>query len=95
LALGIGFVFILPRIRTLRAALPEVNVTLPDTAVARVQDPMLVTLIRTRFVLNLGIVLLMTAKPVALSNSLFILLGAIVAGLLCAVTAWTTRPTTS
>jgi hypothetical protein len=94
-ALGIGFVFILPRIRTLRAALPEANVTLPDTAVARVQDPMLVTLIRTRFVLNLGIVLLMTAKPVALSNSLFILLGAIVAGLLCAVTAWTTRPTTS
>jgi hypothetical protein len=91
-ALGIGFVFILPRIRTLRAALPEANATLPDTAITRVQDPMLVTLVRTRFVLAVGIVLLMTAKPVALSTSLFILLGAIVVGLLCAASAWTTRP---
>lgn len=90
--LGVGFVFILPRLRTLRAALPEANVTFPDTLLARVQDPMLVTLVRTRFVLALGIVLLMTAKPVALSASLFILLGAIVVGLLCAATAWTTRP---
>jgi Predicted integral membrane protein (DUF2269) len=94
-ALGIGVVFILPRLRTLRAALPEANVTFPDTILARVQDPMLVTLVRTRFVLGLGIVLLMTAKPVALSTSLFILLGAIVVGLLCAATAWTTRPAAS
>jgi len=91
-ALGIGFVFILPRLRTLRAALPDTNVTFPDTVLARVQDPMLVTLVRTRFLLALGIVLLMTAKPTPLSTSLFILLGAIVVGLLCAATAWTTRP---
>jgi Predicted integral membrane protein (DUF2269) len=91
-ALGIGFVFILPRIRTLRAGLPEASVPLPDAAIGRMLDPMLVTLIRMRFVLALGIVLLMTAKPTELSTSLFILLGAIVVGLLCAATAWTARP---
>ena len=93
--LGMGFVLILPRLRRLRAALPEANVSFPDTILARVQDPMLVTLVRTRFFLAMGIVLLMTAKPVALSTSLFILLGSIVVGLLCAVPAWTSRPATS
>jgi len=93
--LGMGFVLILPRLRRVRAALPEANVSFPDTILARVQDPMLVTLVRTRFLLAMGIVLLMTAKPVALSTSLFILLGSIVVGLLCAVPAWTSRPATS
>jgi len=93
LALGIGFVFILPRIRPIRAALPEADVTLPDATLTRMQDPMLVTLIRVRFLLALGIVFLMTAKPQALSTSLFLLLGAVVIGLLCAATTWTTRPT--
>ncbi len=92
-ALGIGFVFILPRIKRIRAALPEGTVTLPDAIRARLQDPMIVTLIRVRFVLALGIVYLMTAKTELLSTSLFILLGAIVVGLLCAATAWTSRPT--
>jgi predicted integral membrane protein DUF2269 len=92
LALGIGFVLVLPRVKRIRAALPEGNVALPESILARVQDPMIVTLIRARFVLALGIVYLMTAKPGALSTSLFILLGAIVIGLLCAATAWSTRP---
>jgi hypothetical protein len=91
-ALGIGFVFILPRVRTIRAALPEGNVALPETALARVQDPMVATLVRVRFVLALGIVYLMTAKPQSLATALFILLGAIVVGLLCAASAWTSRP---
>jgi hypothetical protein len=91
-ALGIGFVFVLPRVKRIRAALPEGNVALPDTILARTQDPMIATLIRVRFVLALGIVYLMTAKPEALSTSLFILLGAIVIGLLAAVGAWTSRP---
>jgi hypothetical protein len=52
----------------------------------------IVTLLRTRFVLALGIVYLMTAKPPALSNSLFILLGAVVIGLLCAASAWSSPP---
>jgi hypothetical protein len=91
-ALGIGFVFILPRVRKIRASLPDANVTLPDGALARVQDPMIATLIRVRFMLALGIVYLMTAKTETLSTSLFILLGAIVIGLLCAAAAWFARP---
>ena len=92
LALGIGFVFILPRVKVIRAALPEPNVALSEGALARVQDPMIVTLIRVRFMLALGIVYLMTAKPEALSSSLFILLGAIVVGMLCAAASWSSRP---
>jgi hypothetical protein len=91
-ALGIGFVFILPRVKRIRAALPDGNATLPETILARVQDPMIVTLIRVRFLLALGIIYLMTAKIEALSTSLFILLGAIVIGLLCAAASWTSRP---
>jgi hypothetical protein len=88
-ALGIGFVFILPRVKRIRAALPDGNATLPDAILARAKDPMIVTLIRVRFVLALGIVYLMTAKPESLATSLFILLGAIVIGLLAAAGAWT------
>lgn len=91
-ALGLGFVFILPRVKRIRAALPDGNVALPENILARLQDPMLTTLIRVRFILALGIVYLMTAKPEALSNALFILLGAIVIGLLCASASWFVRP---
>jgi predicted integral membrane protein DUF2269 len=94
-ALGIGFVFILPRVKRIRAALPEVSANLPDTVLERVQDPMFVTLVRVRFVLALGIVYLMTTKPESLATSLFILLGAIVIGLLCAASSWTSRPTSA
>ena len=47
---------------------------------------------RVRFVLALGIVYLMTGKPGSLATALFILLGAIVIGLLCAVGSWASRP---
>jgi len=92
-ALGIGFVFILPRVRRLRAALSEDHVTFSAAGLALVQDPMIVTLIRVRGILALGIVYLMTIKPEALSTSLFILLGAIVLGMLCAASSWTLRLT--
>jgi hypothetical protein len=88
LALGIGFVFILPRVKRIRVAIPEGNVALPDTILARVQDPMVATLIRVRFALALGIVYLMTAKPPAVSTSLLILVGAIVLGLIASAGAW-------
>lgn len=91
-ALGLGFVFILPRVKTIRAAIPEGNALLSAAAQARVKDPMITTLIRVRFILALGIVYLMTAKPQALSTSLLILLGAIVVGLLCAASTWAARP---
>lgn len=88
-ALGIGFVFVLPRVRTIRAAVPAGSVPLPDTAVARAKDPMIATLIRVRFMLALGIVALMTSKPQLLSTALFVLLGTIVVGLVCAFSVWT------
>jgi hypothetical protein len=88
-ALGIGFVFILPRIRRIRAVLPEGNVALSAAGIALMNDPRIVTLIRVRGLLALGIVFLMTTKPQALATSLFILLGFIVAGMLCAASSWT------
>jgi hypothetical protein len=87
-ALGIGFVFVLPRVRTIRAALPEGNATLSDAGLARLQDPLLLTLIRMRGMLALGIVYLMTIKPESLGMSLFYLLGAVVIGLLFSTKAW-------
>jgi len=88
-ALGLGFVFILPRLRTIRAAIPEGSAPLPETALVRTNDPMVVTLIRIRFMVALGIVALMTSKPQMLSTALFMLLGAIVVGLLAAAGVWT------
>ena len=52
------------------------------------KDPMIATLVRVRFVLAVGIVYLMTAKPPAFSTSLFILLGAMVVGMLCSFGVW-------
>ena len=49
----------------------------------------------TNALLALGIVYLMTAKPASLATALFILLGAIVIGLLCAASSWTSRPRAS
>jgi hypothetical protein len=92
LALVIGFALLLPRMKKIRAALPEGLAALPEEVLARVQDPMIVTLVRVRFLLALGILYLMTGKPQTFPTSLFILLGAIVIGLLCAVSSWTSRP---
>ena len=92
-AFGIGFVFILLRVRMLRAVLPEENTPLSEAGRASVQDPAILTLIRVRFLLALGVLYVMIAKP-DLATSLFILLGAIAVGLISAATAWTTRPAT-
>jgi hypothetical protein len=82
LALIIGFVFILPRVKAIRAALPEGSATLPASATAILRAPGLPTLIRVRVMLALGIVYLMTAKPDTLASSLLVLSAAIVLGLL-------------
>jgi Predicted integral membrane protein (DUF2269) len=92
LALVIGFALVLPRMKKIRAALPEGSASLPGAALERVQDPMVLTLVRVRAILALGIVYLMTTKPDALSASLFILLGAIVIGLLFSVSSWFSGP---
>ena len=90
-ALGIGFVLVLPRMKALRAALPENDGPLSEKGRALVQDPMIVTLIRVRAILAFGIVYLMTAKTESLATSLFILLGSVVVGMLCAATSWSAR----
>ena len=82
LALGIGFVFILPRVRAIRGALPEGGGGLPANVRRLLQAPAIPTLIRVRGLLALGIVYLMTVKPESLSASLLVLGVAIVLGLL-------------
>jgi hypothetical protein len=90
-ALFIGFVLILPRVRAIRGALPEGNAPLPAEALSRLQAPVFVTLVRVRFLLALGIVYLMTAKT-PLNTSLLILLGAMVVGVIASAPSWS-RPT--
>ena len=82
LALGIGFVFILPRVRAIRGALTEGSAALPANATALLRASGLPTLIRVRAMLALGIVYLMTVKPATLASSLLALGAAIVLGLL-------------
>ena len=94
LALLIGFVLLLPRMKKIRAALPAGSAILPAEALLRVQDPLIVTLIRVRFILALGIVYLMTVKPQAFSTALLVLLVALVLGALSAASSWT-KPSTA
>jgi hypothetical protein len=89
-ALFIGFVLILPRLRGIRDALPEGSVALPAEALARLRAPAFVTLVRVRFLLALGIVYLMTAKT-ALHMSLLILLGAMVVGVIVSAPSWSSN----
>lgn len=82
LALGIGFVLILPRVRALRGALGEAGGSLPAKAAELLQGSGLPTLIRVRACLALGIVYLMTVKPPTFGASLAVLAVAIVLGVL-------------
>ena len=82
LALGIGFVFILPRVKAIRAALPESGAALPANTTALLRASGLPTLIRVRAMLALAIVYLMTGKPDSFASSLLVLGAAIVLGLL-------------
>ena len=76
-ALGIGFVFILPRVRAIRGALPEGSGALPANVIELLHTPAIPTLIRVRGLLALGIVYLMTVKPGSLVASLIVLAVAI------------------
>jgi hypothetical protein len=88
LALLIGFVLLMPRFKKVKAALPDGSANLNDAALARVRDPLIVTLIRTRFLLALGLVYLMTVKPEGFPVSMTVLLVSIVLGVLCAASSW-------
>jgi len=84
-ALGIGFVFILPRVRALRNALGEASGALPAKAVELLHAPALPTLIRVRAMIALGIVYLMTVKPDGMAASLIALGVAIALGVVASI----------
>jgi hypothetical protein len=86
-ALVIGFGILLPRLKKIRAVLPDGGATLSGEALLRVKDPVITTLIRIRTMLAIGIVYLMTAKP-ALVPSLVVLLATIGLGVILAAPAW-------
>ena len=81
LALGMGFVFILPRVRALRDALGEGSALSPKAG-ELLRAPGLPALIRLRVFLALGIAYLMTMKPESFAMSLAVLAVAFVLGLL-------------
>ncbi|HET7108112.1 MAG TPA: DUF2269 family protein [Candidatus Acidoferrum sp.] len=88
LALLIGFVLILPRVKAIRAALPEGSAAIPASATALLRAPGLPTLIRVRALIALGIVYLMTAKPDTFASSLLVLGAALVLGLLASASTF-------
>jgi hypothetical protein len=90
-ALVIGFGLILPRVKGIRDVLPEGGAPLPSDVLSRLQQPAIVTLVRVRFLLAVGIVYLMTAKT-PLYTSLLVLLVAMIVGLLAAAPSWSRPP---
>jgi hypothetical protein len=94
LALGIGFVLILPRVRAIRSALPDGNGALPAKIIELLHAPGLPTLIRVRALLALGIVYLMTVKPEGFFASLIALGVSMVIGVIAAVPVFS-KPKTS
>ena len=93
LALALGFALILPRMKRIRAALPAGNEPFSSTLRAAITDPLLLTAIRTRFMLATGIVYVMAAKP-SFEASLLALAVAIVLGVLFSIAIWS-RPTSA
>ena len=81
LALGMGFVLILPRVKTIRAALPEGNAALPANVTSLLQAGALPALIRVRVFVALGIIYLMTVKPDSFASSMIALGISIVLGI--------------
>lgn len=94
IALGIGFMFILPRVRALRGSLPEAGGALPAKTLELLYAPGLPTLIRVRALIALAIVYLMTIKPETFSESLIILGVASVLGIAASFRAFS-KPATA
>ena len=87
IALLLGFVLILPRMRKIRTALPSLNEPVSAALRARLSDPILLSAIRIRVLLAAGIVYLMVAK-IAFTPSLIALAVALGAGFLFAIPVW-------
>jgi hypothetical protein len=106
LALAVGFAMILPRMKRIRAALPAGTAgttgaigsePLSAPLRAQISDPVLLTAIRVRFLIAIGIVYLMAAK-IPFLPSLIALVIAIAIGIVLSISTWSrpqTAPTTS
>jgi len=87
IALLIGFIVILPRMRGIRKVLPAQDAAVSAELRVRLADPLLLTAIRVRVMLALAIVYLMVAKTRFLP-SLVALLVAMLLGLLFSIPIW-------
>jgi hypothetical protein len=86
-ALLLGFVLILPRMRAIRRSLPSLNEPVDGDLRERLSDPFLLTAVRVRVLLAAGIVYLMTAKS-SFIPSLMALAVAVLLGLLLSISVW-------
>ena len=93
LALALGFALILPRMKRIRAALPAGSEPFSLALRSAITDPLLLTAIRTRFMLATGIVYVMAAKP-PFSTSLVALTLSTVLGVLLSLSIWS-RPSSA
>jgi len=91
LAIGIGvllgIVLISPRMNKIRKTLPSLNEPVSAELRSRLTDPVLLSAIRIRFLLAVGILYLMAAK-MPFTPSLLVLLVAFAAGLLFSASLW-------
>jgi Predicted integral membrane protein (DUF2269) len=90
-ALVLGFALILPRMNKIRKTLPSLNEPVSPELRARLTDPILLSAIRIRVLLAVGILYLMAAK-LPFTSSLLALLIALAVGLLFSAPVWR-RPT--
>ncbi|HET8967580.1 MAG TPA: hypothetical protein VFN20_15240 [Candidatus Acidoferrum sp.] len=90
-ALVLGFALILPRMNKIRKTLPSLNEPVSPELRARLTDPILLSAIRIRVLLAVGILYLMAAK-MPFTPSLLALLIALAVGLLFSAPVWR-RPT--
>jgi uncharacterized membrane protein len=86
-AVVLGIVFNMPRLKAIRAALPAGNEPLSNALIARLNDSVLATSVRVRAMIALGIVFLMaTERP--FGESMIALGCAVILGLICSIPAW-------
>jgi hypothetical protein len=91
-ALLLGIVVIMPRMNKIRKTLPSLNEPVNAELGLRLSDPLLLSAIRIRVFLAVGILYLMAAK-MSFMPSLVALLVALVVGLLVSAPSWR-RPAT-
>jgi len=90
-ALVIGFALVMPRMKAIKAGLSAGDAALSADALAQVQNPVIITLIRIRAFLALGIVYLMTTKP-PIGTSFAVLIAAVILGAIFSASVWSKKP---